>query len=818
MANVQILSETRKHYARFQTHGRHIVLRIHPCPDDEDPFTYFKDSMEEILEISLLNVEASDMVGIQILNTVNSVDKPIGLSFRRKDQISLDVIMSLVGKVCQSNANFKSTDILSIKVDCVKVPQGHGGVKTKGRALSVLSHLKTSVVEVKSRDKCLAHAIVIAIAHVTQDPNYTSYRRGWKIKPKVDDLIAASGVNLSNGGGIPELEILQNYLADYRIVVYSGLRCENVIFDGHTNSSKRLNLLYDFDTKHFNVIVNIAGAMAKKYVCFGCSKGMSWKGRNTHNCEYVCTGCAGVPPCQFDGANCFCDECNRYFRSEKCFTNHKESKNIGKKTICERKRVCANCALPLNSDGHECYKTFCKNCNKYEMSGHFCYMHSLSPKIPSNKKVMFIFYDIECTQFTRIGDTNAFLHEPNLLCLEQFCSVCESDTYMSIPCPQCGERKHSFWGGDCIEQFMNYLTRDRPFCDKIIAIAHNARAYDLMFILDYAVKSGWLPDLILNGAKILCMKMEHVTFLDSLNFLPMSLRNLPKAFGLPSVSKGHYPHFFNTLENLDYVGRYPECRFYGVDYMTEIERQEFLEWYASVKDGSFDNRKELERYCQMDVSILKQACCEFRNTFLKIGNIDVFQESITIASVCNKVFRKNFLKPNSIGLIPKGGYRKADKQSRKALLWMRYLEMNYPIHIRHAGNGREYRLPELPNLKVDGFCEETKEVFSFNGCLWHGHECLPNRDVPIMGTTSETLESRYNQTMARLEKIVSAGYVCHVMWECEFDKILKETPLFRTVTATTRLYYAIAYTGGGEPKRQSFITRQMTKLESNITI
>jgi hypothetical protein len=105
---------------------------------------------------------------------------------------------------------------------------------------------------------------------------------------------------------------------------------------------------------------------------------------------------------------------------------------------------------------------------------------------------------------------------------------------------------------------MNYLIRDRPFCDKIIAIAHNARPYDLMVILDYAVKSGWLPDLILNGAKILCMKMEHVIFLDSLNFLPMSLRSLPKAFGLPSVSKGYYPHFFNTHENLDYVGPYPE--------------------------------------------------------------------------------------------------------------------------------------------------------------------------------------------------------------------------------------------------------------------
>jgi G:T-mismatch repair DNA endonuclease (very short patch repair protein) len=82
----------------------------------------------------------------------------------------------------------------------------------------------------------------------------------------------------------------------------------------------------------------------------------------------------------------------------------------------------------------------------------------------------------------------------------------------------------------------------------------------------------------------------------------------------------------------------------------------------------------------------------------------------------------------------------------------------------------------LPNFKVDRFCEETKEMFCFNGCYWHGHQCLRSRDVPIVVTTSEMLEDRYNQTMARLEKIVSAGYLCHVMWECEFDKILKENP------------------------------------------
>jgi len=29
----------------------------------------------------------------------------------------------------------------------------------------------------------------------------------------------------------------------------------------------------------------------------------------------------------------------------------------------------------------------------------------------------------------------------------------------------------------------------------------------------------------------------------------------------------------------------------------------------------------------------------------------------------------------------------------------------------HAGNGREVHLPGVPNVKVEGYCAETREVF-----------------------------------------------------------------------------------------------------------
>ena len=47
--------------------------------------------------------------------------------------------------------------------------------------------------------------------------------------------------------------------------------------------------------------------------------------------------------------------------------------------------------------------------------------------------------------------------------------------------------------------------------------------------------------------------MQQSVFLDSVSFLPCSLRKLPEAFGL-TTSKSWYTYYFNTKENLDYVG------------------------------------------------------------------------------------------------------------------------------------------------------------------------------------------------------------------------------------------------------------------------
>jgi len=225
----------------------------------------------------------------------------------------------------------------------------------------------------------------------------------------------------------------------------------------------------------------------------------------------------------------------------------------------------------------------------------------------------------------------------------------------SQDCAQCGKRQRSFFE-DPVGDLLTYLIDPRPWCKKVVAIAHNAKAFDAQFILNRAILLKWTTELILNGLKIVSMKIHHIQFLDSVFYMPMPLRKLPEAFGL-QASKSCFPHLFNTKANLDYVGPIPDIKYYGAEAMSVGERKEFLAWYNEQKLKVFDNRHALEQYCQDDVTLLRQACRVFRREFLEIGNIEGFLEAMTIATACNKVLRKKFLKPETNGLIPPGGYR-----------------------------------------------------------------------------------------------------------------------------------------------------------------
>ena len=97
----------------------------------------------------------------------------------------------------------------------------------------------------------------------------------------------------------------------------------------------------------------------------------------------------------------------------------------------------------------------------------------------------------------------------------------------------------------------------------------------------------------------------------------MALSKFPKAFGLEEVTKGFFPHLWNTQEHQDYVGAVPDTTFYGPDQMSVEKRAAFYEWYNEQTGITFDFQRELEKYCTSDVDILQRCCGVFRNLFVE---------------------------------------------------------------------------------------------------------------------------------------------------------------------------------------------------------
>jgi len=279
------LDESFKSFPKFNTTGRSLLIKFNSLGEEQDSTTYLKECITALTDYLVDKVSDRDLVGLRIRNTENVQDKVVGISLRRRDQLKADVVWSVLGKVIHRKARFALTDRLEVHLDHVRMPAGNGGVKTKGRSISVLSAIKKSIVTVKTAFLCLAHALIIAMAKVNGDSKFKSYSNGYGLKEPVEELLNASGVDLSNGGGFKELQQFQQYLSDYKFIVFDGLYPDRVIFSGNSLSAKKLYLLYDRNNDHYNVITNLKGVMAKRYICNGCDTLYDY----THKCDEVCS-------------------------------------------------------------------------------------------------------------------------------------------------------------------------------------------------------------------------------------------------------------------------------------------------------------------------------------------------------------------------------------------------------------------------------------------------------------------------------------------------------------------------------------------------
>ena len=139
--------------------------------------------------------------------------------------------------------------------------------------------------------------------------------------------------------------------------------------------------------------------------------------------------------------------------------------------------------------------------------------------------------------------------------------------------------------------------------------------------------------------------------------------------------------------------------------------------------------------------------------------------------------RTNIDCPGNRILVPESAFEKAfypeGSFGIKATCWLEYVSRQSGTHIHHqrCGHGGE-RL--VAGGKVDGYHPETKTVFQFHGCHWHGcFQCFPNPEqrtevIHVDENNNEiTREAAYQRTLKRSELIRFLGYRLVERWEHE---------------------------------------------------
>ena len=203
----------------------------------------------------------------------------------------------------------------------------------------------------------------------------------------------------------------------------------------------------------------------------------------------------------------------------------------------------------------------------------------------------------------------------------------------------------------------------------------------------------------------------------------MLLSKFPKTFGFNEMHKGYFPHVFNTLENQNKIFEsHPDVDLYGHKFMGVKEREDFLKWHNAQIGVEFDFQKELNKYCLSDVEIFKNGCLLYRKLFMEItkrdksdNGIDPFLNCVILPAACHLLFRRNFMVPKSIALIPDYGFDPTQNYSHKQMLWLKYLSYTNNISIQQCFNSIEKKIGPY---HVDGYCKET--VYEFQGCFMHG--------------------------------------------------------------------------------------------------
>ncbi len=185
--------------------------------------------------------------------------------------------------------------------------------------------------------------------------------------------------------------------------------------------------------------------------------------------------------------------------------------------------------------------------------------------------------------------------------------------------------------------------------------AHNFNKFDSAFIFRILNKKYKISNIIPRNTGLLCFTVTHkisnkvirIKITDSITLLPSSLAVLGSSFNV-DVTKDVFPHDFINENNLDYIGDFPELKYFNSDGSGNISVDmvikygEMARYYSGLEYPSWNLRIELEKYLTKDVISLYQILEQMDNIIYKNYRINITTKP-TIASLALSILRSNFM-------------------------------------------------------------------------------------------------------------------------------------------------------------------------------
>ena len=228
-----------------------------------------------------------------------------------------------------------------------------------------------------------------------------------------------------------------------------------------------------------------------------------------------------------------------------------------------------------------------------------------------------------------------------------------------IPYLICGYTKdkyiHSYAAGysiaDTTEMFVNFINQLTKIDKSVKYIyAHNLSGFDGILLLRHLVeyKSAISVEPLIFNGKLMSIKFKFpdgkktrtLVFKDSYLLLPLSLRSLCTAFGVPSM-KGHFPFAWNEVH---YSGPIPDKSYWTGTDITTAEYNQLVEKY---KDNVWDFQKEAIEYCKLDCKCLYEVIEKFNELVFKEFSVNV-HPSLTLPALAMRIFKSRYMPDNTI--------------------------------------------------------------------------------------------------------------------------------------------------------------------------